>query len=61
MKSYRDWCAAHDCSHAHCPYDCEHPQPYIDEDGTLLCGRCFWEADEHVVMEPCNKETCPDE
>ena len=60
MKSYRDWCAARNCSHAHCPNDCDHPQPFVDYEGILLCGRCWILNGLRTLMLPCNKETCPD-
>lgn len=35
------WYAAHGCTHAHCEYGCEHPQPFMDG-ADLLCGRCWF-------------------
>lgn len=56
-KTYPEWCVANDCSHAHCPYDCEHPQPFI-MNGKLICGRCYFKDDDIVEMKPCSPENC---
>ncbi len=47
--------------HKHCPYDCEHPQPFILPNGREVCGKHWWDDNELVDMIPCNEETCPDE
>lgn len=48
-----EWYKAHDCDHAHCPHDCEHPQPFIHE-GKLYCGRCYFQC-RYTLSEmiPC--------
>lgn len=43
--------------HYHCPYDCEHPQPF-EADGVLYCGRCWFVCRELTVMVLCTPETC---
>lgn len=59
MESFEEWCDKHDCDHAHCPYDCEHPQPMLDG-GDLICGKCLHDSDgeEIVKMVPCTPEIC---
>lgn len=57
MSEESDWYRRHGCTHAHCPYHCEHPQPFVYE-GRLLCGRCAVKDDEAVDMIPCVPETC---
>jgi len=55
--------------HSHCPYDCEHPQPFElahdpalgELSGKWLCGRCWATAKIATVMVPCTPETCEDE
>ncbi len=44
--------------HAHCPYRCEHPQPFRLPDGRLVCGRCAILDDVLVEMIPCTPEIC---
>jgi len=56
--TYSEWCKAHGCDHAHCPYDCEHPQPFCLDDGRLVCGRCAIIDHEIVEMVPCTPEHC---
>jgi len=56
--TYSEWCLQHDCDHAHCPYDCEHPQPFVLDDGRLVCGRCAIIDHEIVEMVPCTPATC---
>ena len=53
------WYAEHGCHHAHCPNECESPQPILAE-GKMYCGRCWFEDDAEVEMTPCNPETCLD-
>jgi hypothetical protein len=48
--------------HAHCPYDCEHPQPIRNVlDGKLYCGRCWIVDNVKSEMVPCTPATCPGE
>lgn len=50
----RDWYDAHGCNRAHCPCDCEHSQPFIDDStGDLICGRCWFLDGERTLMVPC--------
>lgn len=51
------WYARHDCSHAHCPLDCEHPQPFLDGD-ILLCGRCWFIEGRQTEMVACTPDVC---
>ena len=58
MTTYADWCAVHDCGHAHCSrHDCEHPQPLFIG-GVLVCRRCWFVHGETSPMEPCGPENC---
>jgi hypothetical protein len=52
------WYESHHCSHAHCPNDCEHPQPFLAADGRLLCGRCSVYGQQAVEMLPCDEDLC---
>jgi hypothetical protein len=52
-----DWYRDNGCDHAHCPYLCEHPQPFV-ADGVLVCGRCAVKYGELNPMIPCTPETC---
>lgn len=54
-----DWYRIHNCSHAHCPLNCEHPRPFLDDRGRMLCGRCAVYGAE-MEMVPCSPETCED-
>lgn len=54
-----EWYKVNDCSHAHCKYECEHPQPFMLED-RLICGRCYILDNEVSEMIPCNSKTCKD-
>lgn len=56
--TYSEWCAERGCEHAHCPMECEHPQPFVDAVGRLLCGRCVHIEDRETEMIPCTPETC---
>lgn len=56
----QDWYRDHNCSHAHCPDGCEHPQPFLADDGRMLCGRCAVKYGEAVEVEPCSPLNCPD-
>lgn len=51
------WYEQHDCTHAHCPDGCEHPQPILI-DGRMLCGRCLIRFGEEVEVIPCTPEHC---
>ena len=55
--NYAEWCKRHSCTHAHCPFDCEHPQPGI-YDGELLCRRCLIVEGRRTVMIPCTPAVC---
>lgn len=56
--TYLEWCKQHDCTHAHCPYGCDHPQPFCLDDGRLVCGRCAIIDNELVEMIPCTPDNC---
>jgi hypothetical protein len=57
-RTYGEWCEAGGCTHAHCPDDCPHPQPFVAPDGRLLCGRCWFKYGEETEMIPCTPEIC---
>lgn len=57
--------------HSHCPYECEHPQPFERPAGwvtpagdtltkdTWYCGRCYFMCDGLLTeMVPCTPENC---
>ena len=52
-----DWYARHGCDHAHCPHECEHPQPFMDGE-RLVCGRCANVEHIETEMVPCTPEIC---
>ncbi len=55
----QDWYTKNGCDHAHCPLECEHPQPFYDDRlKELLCGRCWFVHGLCTIMVPCNQETC---
>lgn len=54
---YANWCKAKGVEHAHCPFKCEHPQPFTHE-GQLYCGRCWFLERKVTVMIPCTPEVC---
>lgn len=54
------WYKAHNCTHAHCPFDCEHPQPFLLDDNILYCGHCWFVDTEMTKMIPCSPEVCGD-
>lgn len=56
-KTEKQWYEEHGCAHAHCPDDCEHPQPFMDGDD-LICGRCAAKYGERTVMVPCIPPLC---
>jgi hypothetical protein len=48
-------------AHAHCPCDCEHPQPFqawIEGICVELCGCCWVRYEAVCVMIPCTPENC---
>lgn len=53
----RAWYRLNGCSHAHCPYGCQHPQPFM-HNGALVCGRCWFKDGERTLMDPCTLEVC---
>jgi hypothetical protein len=55
---YTAWCRERGVSHAHCPYGCEHPQPFVCADGRLVCGRCAAYAGLLAEMVPCTPAVC---
>jgi len=55
--AYAAWCAAHNCQHAHCPYGCDHPQPF-EHEGKLYCGKHWFDDLELVEMVPCDETIC---
>jgi hypothetical protein len=55
------WYRLHGCDHAHCPNECEHPQPFLLPDGRMVCGRCAILDGQFVEMIPCTPETCGDD
>jgi len=62
----REWYLLQGCTHAHCPYDCEHPQPVfgvieeaLDGEWSLFCGRCLL-SDLLTHMVPCVPGSCAD-
>jgi hypothetical protein len=58
MAKRKAWYAAHNCVHAHCPNECEHPQPFVDNDGDLICGSCWYFGGGVVLMLPCTTDIC---
>ncbi len=48
-----EWLKAHGVTHAHCPFGCEHPQPYMDAKGEYICGRCAFVDGLRTLMIPC--------
>ncbi len=57
--SYGRWLARRGATHAHCPHECEHPQPYIYK-GVLVCGVCHLHRGVISKMEPCVPGVCAD-
>ena len=57
-SDYTNWCLARDCHHAHCPFECEHPQPFMYDEHRLVCGRCFFEEGKITEMVACKPEAC---
>jgi hypothetical protein len=62
LSAYRDWCRLYGVNHAHCPRGCEHPQPFILNEGDgpspLLCGRCWFVDGVRSEMVPCYPSVC---
>jgi hypothetical protein len=54
-----DWYKANDCTHAHCPEGCDHPQPFVQGD-ELWCGSCWFMHKVKTFMEPCRPAICVD-
>lgn len=52
IKTYDDWCKKYGISHGHCPYGCEHPQPFV-RDEKLYCGRCWFKDGILTEIEIC--------
>lgn len=59
-STYAEWCKSKGVSHAHCPLDCDHPQPFPTMDGRLLCGSCWHVHDIVTEMLPCTPGVCAD-
>lgn len=57
IEAKQKWYKDHYCDHAHCPLDCEHPQPFLDG-SRLLCGRCFVIFGIESEMLPCTPDIC---
>lgn len=57
-SGYECWCQAHGVAHGHCPYECEHPQPILADDGKLYCGACWFKNGELSEMIPCTPDVC---
>jgi hypothetical protein len=58
MTTYVEWCVANSCTHGHCPFDCEHPQPIVLDDGRCVCGRCLVIDKVITEMLPCVPAVC---
>ncbi len=58
LRSRAEWYQAHGCDHAHCPNECDHPQPFLLPDGRFVCGRCAIIDHEIVEMSPCTPGAC---
>jgi hypothetical protein len=56
-EEYATWCAAHGCDHAHCPGECERPQPFVLE-GVLYCGKHWFDDRTLLPMLPCREGVC---
>jgi hypothetical protein len=55
--TYQQWCRWEGVMHAHCPCECEHPQPFVS-DGVLYCGRCAAIERRETRMVPCTPDIC---
>lgn len=63
MNSYLEWLKSRDPSleaHAHCPFNHEHPQPFV-ENKVLYCGKCWHDDAQLTEMVLCTPEMCIDE
>lgn len=58
--SYAAWRETYEVTHGHCPCDCDHPQPFFNNEGVLICGACWFQDGKICVMVPCTPETCRD-
>ena len=45
-------------AHYHCPHDCEHPQPFVCDDGRRLCGRCYFVDGIETEVILCTEDIC---
>jgi len=55
--------------HLHCPFDCEHPQPFVLAEtqpvglqhyaSKTFCGRCWHKDGVMTEMVVCTPKTCP--
>jgi len=52
-----NWYKEHNCDHAHCPRDCEKPQPSLIGN-RLLCMKCYILEGIESEMAPCTPATC---
>ncbi len=58
QEARQKWYRAHNCTHAHCPLEHEHPQPFFNINGDFLCGACWFEEGIDTFMIPCVPEVC---
>lgn len=58
VDQYRALCQQQGVTHFHCPDGCEHPQPFMDDEGDYLCGRCFFVYGRMTPMVPCTPDIC---
>ena len=56
----REWYLANNCTHSHCPENCESPQPSLRPDGSMLCMKCACLFGVESEMIPCVPATCPE-
>lgn len=54
-----EWYKLNNCTHAHCPFYHEHPQPFIIAK-VLYCGKCWHDDKVLTKMVPCTPEVCED-
>jgi hypothetical protein len=57
--SHEEWYATNNCTHAHCPHGCSHPQPFL-LGGVMFCGKHYHDDGEYIRMVPCSPEACKD-
>lgn len=55
-----NWYKKNNCEHAHCPLECDKPQPSIGPDGELYCMRCLCLFGIETKMVPCTPDICID-